>query len=56
MGPLPTHRTTQTQNKRTQTSLPPVRFEPTDSVLKRAKAVRALDRETTVIGNMNIII
>jgi hypothetical protein len=27
--PLPTHRTTQTQNKRTQTSMPLVGFEPT---------------------------
>jgi hypothetical protein len=27
--PLPTHRTTQTQNKRTQTSMPRVGFEPT---------------------------
>jgi hypothetical protein len=27
--PLPTHRTTQTQNKRTQTSMPLVKFEPT---------------------------
>jgi hypothetical protein len=35
--PLPTHRTTQTHNKRTQTSMPPVGFEPTTSVLKWAK-------------------
>jgi hypothetical protein len=27
--PLPTHRTTQTQNKRTETSMPKVGFEPT---------------------------
>jgi hypothetical protein len=36
---LPTHRTTQTQNKSTQTSIPPVGFEPTISVLEWAKAV-----------------
>jgi hypothetical protein len=37
------HRTTQTQNKRTQTSMPQVRFEPTIPVLERAKTVHALD-------------
>jgi hypothetical protein len=35
------HRTTQTQNKRTQTSIPRVRFEPTIPVLERAKTVDA---------------
>jgi hypothetical protein len=48
--PLPTHRTTQTQNKPTQTSMSPVRINPTISVLERAKTVRALDRSATVIG------
>jgi hypothetical protein len=32
--PLPTHGTTQTQNKRTQTSIPRVRFEPTIPVFR----------------------
>jgi hypothetical protein len=32
---LPTHRTTQTQNKRIQTSMPRVRFEPTIPVFER---------------------
>jgi hypothetical protein len=42
--PLPTHRTTQTQNKHTQTSMPLVRaFEP-------AKAVDALGRAAVVTG------
>jgi hypothetical protein len=35
--PLLTHRTTSTQNKRTQTSMPRVGFEPTTPVLKREK-------------------
>jgi hypothetical protein len=46
--PLPTRTTT--QNKRTQTSMPWVGFEPTIPVFKRAKTVRALDRAATVIG------
>jgi hypothetical protein len=48
--PLPTHRTTQTQNKRTQTSMPRVGFEPTAPVFERAKTVHALDRAATVIS------
>jgi hypothetical protein len=48
--PLPTHRTTQTQNKRTQTSIPWVRFELTIPMFERAKKVHALDRAVTVIG------
>jgi hypothetical protein len=48
--PLPAHRTAQTQNKRTQTSMPWVGFEPTIPVFERAKAVHVLDREATVIG------
>jgi hypothetical protein len=48
--PLPTHRTTQTQNKRTQTSVPSVGFEPTIPVFERAKTVHALDHATTVTG------
>jgi hypothetical protein len=46
--PLPTHRTTQTQNKRTQTFMPRVGFEPTIPVFERAKTFHALDRATTV--------
>jgi hypothetical protein len=37
--PLPTHRTTQTQNKRTQTSMPWMGFEPTIPVFERTKMV-----------------
>jgi hypothetical protein len=39
---LPTHRTTKTQNKRTQTSMPQVGFEPTIPVFERPKIVHAL--------------
>jgi hypothetical protein len=39
---LPTHRTTQTQNKRTQTSMPWVGFEPTIPAFERAKTVHGL--------------
>jgi hypothetical protein len=47
------HKATQqhTRNKRTQTSMPRVRFEPTTPVFERAKTVQALDRAATVIGN-----
>jgi hypothetical protein len=48
--PLSTHRTTQTQNKGTQTSLPWVRFEPTIPALEGAKTVHALDCAATAIG------
>jgi hypothetical protein len=47
---LPTRRTTQTQNKLTQTSMPRVGFEPAIPVFERAKTVHALDRAATVIG------
>jgi hypothetical protein len=50
--PLPTHRTTQTQNKRTQTSIPWLGFEPTIPAFERAKTVHALDRAATVIGDI----
>jgi hypothetical protein len=40
--PLPTHRTTETQNKRTQTSVPQVGFEPTVPVFERAQTARPL--------------
>jgi hypothetical protein len=51
--PLPTHRTTQTENKRTQTSMLLVGFEATIPVFKRAKTVHALDRAATVSGREN---
>jgi hypothetical protein len=40
--PLPTHTTTQTQDKRTQTSIPSVGFKPMISAFERAKTVHAL--------------
>jgi hypothetical protein len=46
---LPTHRTTQTQNKRTQTSMSWMGFEPKIPEFERAKTVHALDRAATVI-------
>jgi hypothetical protein len=49
--PLPTHRTTQTQNKHTiQTSMPQVGFEPTIPAFERAKTVHALHHASTAIG------
>jgi hypothetical protein len=52
--PLLTHRTTQKQNKRTQTSIPRVGFEPTTPEFKREKTVHVLDRAATVIrGSSN---
>jgi hypothetical protein len=49
-SPLPAHRITQTQNKRTQTSMSWVRFETTIPAFERAKTVHALERAATVIG------
>jgi hypothetical protein len=48
--PLPACRTTQQQNKRTQTSVPQVGFEPTIPVFERAKTFYALDRAVTIGG------
>jgi hypothetical protein len=48
--PLPAHRTTQTQNKSTQTIVPRVRLEPTIPVFEGAKTAHDLDRAATVIG------
>jgi hypothetical protein len=48
--PLPEQRTTETQNKRTQTFITQVRFEPTIRVFVRAKTVHALDRAATMTG------
>jgi hypothetical protein len=39
-----------TQNKRAQTSMPQVSFEPTIPVFERAETVHALDRAASVIG------
>jgi hypothetical protein len=47
---LPAHRTAQTQNKRTQTSMLQVEFEHMIPMLERAKRVHALDRSATLIG------
>jgi hypothetical protein len=48
--PQPTYRTAQTQNKRTQISVPWVGLEPTIPVFERGKTFHALDRAATVIG------
>jgi hypothetical protein len=47
---LPTHRTTPTQNKCTETSIPWVGFKPTIPLFKLAKTVHALDHASPVIG------
>jgi hypothetical protein len=47
---LPTHRTTQTQNKHTWSSMPRVGFEPTTSVFESEKTVHAVDHAAAVIG------
>jgi hypothetical protein len=49
--PLPIQRTTQIQNKRTQTSMPRVGFEPMIPEFERAKTGHASDRVATVIGS-----
>jgi hypothetical protein len=49
-----TQRTTQTQSKRTQTSMPSVRFKPTIPAFERTKTVHALDRAATVIGQYSL--
>jgi hypothetical protein len=46
------HGTTQTQNKRGQTSMPLAGFEPTIPVFKRAKTFHALDSAATVTGEV----
>jgi hypothetical protein len=48
--PLPAHTTTRTQNKRTQTSMSWVGFEPTIPVFERLETIHALDRAATGIG------
>jgi hypothetical protein len=53
--PLPTHRTTQTEQTHTiQTSMPWVGFEPTIPEFERARTVHGLDRPATVIGSLSI--
>jgi hypothetical protein len=44
------HRTTQTKNRRRQTSMPLARFEPTIPVFTRAKTFYALDLAAIVTG------
>jgi hypothetical protein len=48
--PFPAHRTARTQNKRIQTTMRQVRFEPTIPAFERAKKVYAPDRAATVIA------
>jgi hypothetical protein len=50
--PLPTHRTTQTLNKGTQTSMPWLGFEPRNPELEQVKTFHALHRATTVIDSI----
>jgi hypothetical protein len=45
------HKEQHKQNKRTQTSMHSVGFEPTIPAFERAKAIYASDRAATVIGN-----
>jgi hypothetical protein len=49
-SPLPAHRTVQTQNKRAQTYIPRVGFEPTIPAFERTKRVHVLDSAATVVG------
>jgi hypothetical protein len=51
--PLPTHKTTKTQNKRTQKSMNWVGFEPMIPPFERMKTVYALDRAVTVIATLD---
>jgi hypothetical protein len=48
--PLPAHRAARTHNKRAQTLMPKVGFEPMIPVFVRAKTVHSSDRAATVIG------
>jgi hypothetical protein len=47
--PLSTHRTAQTRNKGTQTSMPRVGFEPTNPMFEQEKNVHASGGTTTLI-------
>jgi hypothetical protein len=53
--PLRTHRTTQIQNKRTQTFMSRMGFEPTIQLFEWAKAVHAIDCAATVIGSIDSV-
>jgi mannose-6-phosphate isomerase class I len=53
---LLTHKTTQTQNKRTQTYIPRVGFEHTTPVFEPAKKVHTLDGAATVIGSDTMLV
>jgi hypothetical protein len=53
---LVTRRTTQTQNKRTQTSMPKAGFEPTIPVCERAKTIYVIDRAANVIGEIIVLL
>jgi hypothetical protein len=53
--PLVTHRTAQTQNERTQTSMTRVGLEPTIPVFEQEKRLHALDSVVTVIGDFFIL-
>jgi hypothetical protein len=48
--PLPTHKTTQTQNKRTETPMPWAGLDPIIPVFERAETVHVVDRAATVTG------
>jgi hypothetical protein len=50
--PLPTRRTTQTETKRPETSMPWMGIEPTIPVFERVRTVHALDCAATVIGHL----
>jgi hypothetical protein len=52
--PLPTHKTAQTQNNRTNTFIPRVEFKPTIPVFEPAKTVHVLDQAATVIGTSTL--
>jgi hypothetical protein len=47
---------TQTQNKRRQTSVPWVGFEPTIPVFERANTIHASDRAATAIGYSYVVV
>jgi hypothetical protein len=49
-----THRTAETQNESTQTSMPQVGFEPTIPAFQWAKIVHSLHRAATMIGVCNV--
>jgi hypothetical protein len=53
-SPLPAHRTAQTQNTRTQTSLPLVGFEPTITAFERPETVHASECGATVISHYRV--